>query len=694
MSLEGTTLRKSTCSICNQASNNCGLDVYVRDGRVVAVKGSPGSPGSRGHLCIKGRALPELVHSPDRLLYPMRRLGPRGSGRWERVSWGDALEIMATAFQQARERYGAESVVFFAGYTKEVRPFLHRLAHAFGSPNYVTQSSVCGSAPVEAALLTLGDEFGGPEISRSRCLLNWSTNPAASSFFHDTAIRDAQERGMKLIVVDPRRSHQAGGADIHLQLRPGTDGALALGMLNTIISEGLYDREFVERWTIGFDELREMARLYTPDVVERITRVPGDLMVAAARLFATTRPAGIRTSACSTVHHTNGVQNHRAIILLSAVTGNLDVPGGNVSVAKGWNGVRSGIPCRDITLHNERIGELPPRVGQERFPVFCRLIKEGQGTVLADQIPTGKPYPIKAILGIGMNVMMWPNTPRMVAALQALDFLAVNDFFPTPTTALADLVLPAATSLEREGLVQYPSGHVLWREAAVPPVGESWPDVKLVFELAIKMGMGDLFWNGDLHRAFDHILEPAGLTVARLREAGGPIAMPRSVSYRKYESGGFKTPSGKLEIASSVLREHGFDPLPTYHEPVESPISSPELAQRFPLVLTTGPRKSVYLHSELRNIPSLRAIAPRPEVDMNPADAAARGIEQGAKVQLSTVRGSVEMYANLTDVVQPGVVNAPHGWAEADLNRITDDGAPDPISGFPPFKSMLCEVAP
>ncbi|MHB8992166.1 MAG: molybdopterin-containing oxidoreductase family protein, partial [Chloroflexota bacterium] len=678
-----TVVRKSTCCICNPLTN-CGLDVHVQDGRIVGVEGSPETPGSRGHLCIKGRATAEFVHSPDRLLYPMKRVGPRGGGRWERISWDQALDTIAAELRKAKASHGAESTVFYVGYSKEVRPFLHRLAHAFGSPNYATESSTCMSATRVASALTVG-EFGAPELARTRCLLNWSTNPAASNFIDDGAIREASDRGVKTIVVDPRRTPQAGRADLFLQIRPGTDGALALGMMQVIIGEGLCDREFVERWTVGFDELRELVSHYPPEEVERITRVPAERVVAAARLFATTKPAAIRTSACATVHHSNGVQNHRAIIVLSAITGNLDVPGGNVEIPPGYNEVRSGVPSADITLHNETISHLPPRVGQERFPVFCEHYHEGQGVALADQILTGKPYPIKAMLGIGMNLMMWPNSGRMAEALRALDFFVATDYFPTPTTALADLVLPAATSLERETLIHYRSGHIMWREAAIPPVGESWADWKLVFELAGRLGLGDRFWGGDLYRAFDEIMKPCGMTVERLREAGGPVLMPREIRYRKYEERGFKTPSGRVEIASSVLKSHGLDPLPSYREPVESPISSPELARRFPLVLTTGARKAAYLHSELRNVPSLRATAPHQEVDINPADADARRIRQGDEILLSTARGSVKMRAHLTDVVLPGVIHAPHGWAEADLNLITDDMALDPISGFPPF---------
>ena len=321
-----TTTVKSTCSICNPLTN-CGLDVLVQDGRIVSVSGSPETPGSRGHLCVKGKATAEFVHNPDRLMYPMKRVGDRGSGQWERISWDDALNLMAAKYQATKDRYGAEAVAFYVGYSKEVRPFLHRLTHAFGSPNYVTESSTCMSATRVASALVCG-EFGAPEMATTRCLLNWSTNPTASNHVDDATICQALDRGMKYIVVDPRRTPQAGRADLFLQPRPGTDGALALGMMNVIISEGLYDGDFVQRWTVGFEDLKELVKQYPPEAVERITRVPKELVVAAARMFATVRPSAVRTSACSTVHHTNGVQNHRAIMILSAIAGNYDVPGG------------------------------------------------------------------------------------------------------------------------------------------------------------------------------------------------------------------------------------------------------------------------------------------------------------------------------------------------------------------------------
>ncbi len=685
-----TVSKKSNCSLCSTWTN-CGLTATVRDGRVVGVEGTPEWPGSRGCLCVKGRALPEIVHSPDRLQYPQKRVGPRGGGQWERISWDEALDTIAGKLKEIKSTHGAEAVAFYYGYPKESRPFLHRLAHAFGSPNYVTASSTCFSATKLAALLTSG-EFGLPDLSNTRCVLNWTQNPIVSNFINNRGIRSAQERGAKVIVVDPRKTPAAGQADLFLQIRPGTDGALALGMMNVIISEELYDAEFVGRWTVGFADLRELAKQYPPDEVERITGVPREGVVAAARLFASEKPACIRTSSCSTVHHTNGVQNHRAILLLSAITGNLDVKGGNVSAAAGWGNVPSGVPVKDISLHKESIGSMPPRVGQGRFPLFCDHYAESQGTALPDQILSGEPYPIKAVLGIAMNLMMWPNSPRMAEALRSLDFLVVTDLFPTPTTALADIVLPATTSLECEALVHYSTGHVFWREAVIPAVGESRPDWKLIFDLGERLGCGDLFWGGDLRKATNEIMAPSGMTVESLLQAGCLVQPPHTVKYRKYETDGFKTPSKKVELASSILPKYGYDALPVYREPMESPVSTPELAKRFPLVLTTGARKSMYVNSMLHNIPLLRAGVTRPEVDVHPADAAIRGIRQGDRVRLSTARGGVAMYANVTDTVPAGVVNALHGWAEADVNKIVDDRTPDPISGFPAYRSLLAEV--
>jgi len=677
--------------ICQMCHDSCQTKIHIRQGRAVKIDMVDQDVVD---TCPRWKAQLDFVYHPDRLKYPLRRVGERGAGSFVRISWDEALDTVASKFQKIKTEYGAESVVFWISYTKDPRPCFHRLTHAFGSPNYCTESSNCFSATWLAAALTYGEDYGGlagqsaSSDPASRCKMIWSSSVKNSIPWRWKAHLEARRKGLKLIVVDPRRNTIASMADIHLQLRPGTDGALALGMINVIINEQLYDKEFVERWTVGFDGLKKLAGEYPLDRVERITRVPADKIRAAAVLYATQKPAQIGMSACATTHSSNGVQSHRAIILLPALTGNFEVPGGNR-----WP--TDPLPTNDISLH-ERVENLPPGLGTDRFPIWTKLYREMKSNVLADRIESGTPYPIKALFGAGLNPMHFPNTNHLVENLKKLDFIVVTEYFHTPGTQLADIVLPVSSWLERPILAMPPRtrGFASLIEPAIEPIGESWPEWKIMFELAKKLGIGDEFWDGDIEKCFSHILEPSGVTLKDLREnpEGIPFTMPpRPAKY--YEKAGFQTPSGKVEIASSILAQHGYEPLPIYEEPMESPLSRPDLAASFPLILTSGARQLPYTHSQFRNIPQLRKMVPEPLVEIHPYDARPRDIKSGDVVIVSSPRGRMKIKADVTDIILPGVVMIPHQWSgEANVNILVDDQNLDPISGFGPFKSQLCQV--
>ncbi|MCJ7606022.1 MAG: molybdopterin-dependent oxidoreductase, partial [Dehalococcoidales bacterium] len=453
-----------------------------------------------------------------------------------------------------------------------------------------------------------------------------------------------------------------------------------------IINEDLYDRDFVKNWTVGFEDLKKLVQEYPPEKAAEITRVPTEKIIEAARLFAATKPAKLHLSANSTTHHSNGVQNHRAVILLAALTGNIDIPGGNRL------GPYIEGHANDITLH-ERVADMPPGVGSRRFPIWSYRYREMQSNAIADQIESADPYPIKAIFSSGLNVQFFANSRRMEELISKLDFVAVTEYFHTPGTRLADVVLPIASWLERPILM---ADGALARllQPAIEPVGECRTEWDIYSGLAKRLGFGDLFWDGDFSKCADHILEPLDITHNDLVEnpEGIPVpTVPRPV--RSYEKKGFKTASGKVEIASSVLAEYGLDALPVYHEPPESPVSTPEIARDFPLVMTSGARVMAYTHSQFRNIPALRKLMREPLVDINPADAAPRGIQTGDAVTISTPRASITMKANVTDAILDGVVSMPHHWPdEANANALVDDISLDPVSGFIPCKSQLCQV--
>jgi anaerobic selenocysteine-containing dehydrogenase len=675
--------------ICYMCTYHCPTKVYVRNGKAVKID----IADDKAAYCPRWKAQLDFVYHPDRLQYPLKRIGERGKGSWVRISWDEALDIIAENLQKTKDKYGAESVVFWVAYTKEPRPYFHRLTHAFGSPNYCTESSSCFSGTYIAANLTYGIDYStlmaqsGSIEPETKCKLVWGSSVECSSPLVWKDNLKAIKKGLKLIVVDPRRTTMASMADIHLQLRPGTDGALALGMMNIIINEKLYDEEFTEKWTVGFDDLKKLAQEYPPERVEQITWVPAAKIREAARLYATQKPAKIHLSANSTIHHSNGVQNHRAIILLAAITGNIEVAGGNRFSTYGMS------LTNDITLH-ERVTDMPPGVGSQRFPIWTERYREMQSNAIADQIESSDPYPIKSLFSAGLNIQFFPNSSRIAENLKKLDFIAVTEYFQTPGTQLADIVLPIASWLERHILLTEVDCAKLI-EPAIEPVGESWTEWKIYSELAKRLGFGDLFWNGDFEKCADYMLEPLKITCEDLKQQPEGSKLPLPVRPEKYyEEAGFQTPSGKVEIASATLAEHGLEPLPVYKEPMESPVSRPDLAESYPFVFTSGARVLAYTHSQFRNIAQLRNLMPEPLVDINPADAKSRGIETGDTVMVTSPRGSIKVKANVTDAILAGVVSMPHQWSgEANVNNLVDDRNLDPISGFPPFKSQLCQVA-
>ena len=736
----GIEVRKSVCTICDP-SGICGLDCYVKDGRIIKVEGTLENPSNEGTLCAKGAAQRQWVYHEDRLRTPLKRTGPRGSGEMKPISWAEALDTVAGNLQRFKAESGPESVAFYCGYPKQPRPFLKRLALQFGSPNYSTESSACFTAMQMAWRLDYGT-MAAPDMANTRCLLVWTGNPFWSSTPNARRLMAARDRGVKFIVVDPRKSPIAAIADLHLRLRPGTDGALALAMANVIIAEGVYDKQFVSEWSRGFDEFRAYAAEFTPERAETITGVPAALIREAALLYATTKPAAMMPSSTPVVHHTNGVQNQRAAAALVGLTGNFDIPGGNVSQPPSWLEVAgAGFVTREHEFELPRPwSDLPPRLGAGRFPVWTEMIDQGQAMDLPRQINTGQPYPLRALVGFGMNHRMWPDSNGLIAAVDKLDFVCMVDLFLTDTAKHADIVLPACSSVERSELRCYPQKYVVLTTPAIAPLGEARSDTDIIIGLAHKLGLDDPLLNpagevgegaeGDddamgaaaattsqpavpgrgfladgapdfgavFDDSLDWILEPSGFTVAELKRhpAGMPVPSPLAVSFKKYERGGFRTPSGKMEFASSLLEKHsdlpGHSALPIYREPALSPEASPETAQQFPLVLGTGARLPMFIHSRTFRLPWTRSLRPEAAADLNPATAKAYAIVQGDRIEISTPAGSIQVLANITELAHPGTVHMFHDYPGADVNALLEGDYLDPISGFPGYKASLCSV--
>jgi len=694
----GIEIKKSICTICDPDSQ-CGLDLYVKSGKIIKVEGSKENPHNEGTLCSKGAAMRQYVYHKDRIKTPLKRVGPRGSGEFEPVSWDEALGTITNNLGELKARSGPESIAFFSGYSFWYRPFLQRMAHIFGSPNFLSNASVCHIAMIMSQILTFGLP-GGPDIRNAKCLLVWGTNPFHTRTGLVRHILDAKEKGMKIITVDPRYSPMAAQADIHLPLKPGTDGALALSMAQVIIDEDLYDQDFIHNHSYGFDEYKKYVQEFSPETGEKITAVPSEKIRAAARLLATTKPAALVPGSSPVVHHTNGVQNHRAAFALIGLTGNYDIFGGNFVEPLSYIYEPGGFISREEEFkHPKRFDEMAPRIGDDKFPLWSQLFDEAHAVHLPFQIQSEKPYPIKAMLAFGINYLMWPDPDFLAQGLGKLDFVAIADIFMTESCKkFADIVLPACTSVERSEFRCYPERYVIYTQPAISPIHESRPDVDIILELAKRLKLNDPLLSSGFENSLDWILEPSGITVETLKKHPGGMPVPEPITFpeRKYLKQGFRTPSGKMEFKSLFLEKHsklfGYDALPIYRPPKYSHETTPDMAKDYPFILNTGTRLPMFIGSQTFRLSWTRSLSPEPCADLSPDDCHRLGIESGDDIRISTPKGSIIVKAHLTNMVQPGVVHVSPAYIDIKVNSLIEADYFDPISGFPGYKALLCRV--
>ena len=693
----GEQVIKTACQLC---MNHCGMNAYVKDGRVTRVDGMSEHPLSKGFLCIKGRQAVDYVYAKDRLLHPMKK----ENGGWKRISWDDALDTVADKLKDIKAKHGAAAFGTYIGEALEALIptggfSILRFMDVYGSPNF-TCAETCSKVRMQAERLTFGMWLPcclSP--GEAKCVILWGHNRYISAPAVAQPITAARKRGAKLIVIDPRRTPSAKEADIHIQPRPGTDGALILGMIHTIITEGLYDKEFVNNWTVGFDQLAERMKQYSPEKAEEITGVPAENIREIARMYATIKPASILLGWTIIDQSASAFQASRAICILYAITGNLDIPGGSRQIAMD--------PINFMGLL-ETWGDMPKAIGEDKYPLFCRLygiwvFSMTPPNIWADAILKEKPSPIKAMVIAATDPMTTaPNTNKFKQALKKLDFLVVVDIYMTPTAEMADIVLPAATFLERTDILHgnyqsiYSTPYALLCKKAIDAPGEAWPDWKFWAELARRMGYDEYFPWQTVDELIDFYLEPSGVNVKHLMEnpSGIPFGQLKDDEYFRQhpEEQRFPTPSGKIELYCDALVQMGYDPLPYYTEPPESPVSSPELAREYPLILTTGARIMEYKNRTLRNIPKLLKKAPEAFVEIHPQSARKYGISDGDMVIVESKRGSIEIRARVTEDIMPGVINIPYGWAECNVNILTDDAPACPESGYPSLKALLCRM--
>lgn len=791
---------KGFCGLCIA---RCGTIATVENGRFTRLDPDPSHPTGAA-ICAKGRAAPELVYSKDRLTRPLRRTRPKGDADpgWEEISWDTALDEIAQAMRRIAAESGPEAVAFSQSSPSTTAiadsgPFIQRLMNAFGTPNWVMPLELCGWGRGFATRYIYGvgsvatGSAGGAmaDIARSGCLILWGYNPSISRLTHATATVDALKRGMKLIVVDPRQAGLANKADQWLRVRPGTDGALALGLANVMIEHGWYDQDFVRQWTNGpllvradtgrllrasemqaggspdhyvawmperqgpvaydpasgrygcasdalaltgsyriatatgivecspvFDHYRALCRKYSPDVVTEICWIEAKQLEETARLIWHSRPVSYYAWS-GHEQHANATETARAMAMLYALTGDFDAPGGNVLLP--------AIPAASITGDDlPAAKQMPQAVGFAERPLGPARWHSVAAHDFYRAVLDGIPYRLRGLIGFGANLLMAQADPVQARqALCALDFFVHADLFMTPTAALADIVLPVASCFEREALKigfetdAEAQSLVQFRQAVVPARGEARSDTDFIFDLAARLGLGEHFWNGDIDAAYRCQLGPSGVTLEELRAqpAGKRVAL--STVHAKHAKTdpagnlkGFATPSRKIELWSETFLDHGYPALPDFIEPKIGPATRPDLAERYPLVLTCA-KPTVFCQSQHRALPSLRKRAQYPEIELHPQTAAERGIDAGGWVAVETPAGAMRARARFNDKLDRRVVIGEHGWWQAcpelglpaydpgspegsNFNFTVDATIRDPISGTPEHRANLCQVSP
>lgn len=691
---------------CRGCHGVCQVLVHLdARGNIVRITGDKQSPTSAGYICPKGAHAAELLHHPDRLLQPLARKGGRGKGSWEPVSWGTATDMIAERFAAVRRESGPEYIAIAQGTGRPYSEFTARFCHALGSPNIVGPGHNCFLPRNICAAITFGwfpqpDIYGRGGVMPD-CMMIFGSNimeGGGADGYCGAMVRKALRKAAFSFIIDPRATVDAVKSDLHLALRPGTECALILAMIHTVIKERAYAEDFVERFCAGFAELAAHVLPFTPQWAAAITRVPAkDIAAAALALARAKAPCMVWGNGID--ESVNAFQTARATFILLALCGAIDVPGGMVR----W------VPPANLRIKSPQIN---PEVGGMHFLTPDQKVRTiSEYPFCPGPHPpsfwracvTGKPYKPRAIWLVGTNPVLTQTRGDMTfAALRDhLDFVVTSDFFMTPTAAVSDLVLPAAHWLEQEDIV---SMHKIWcvlSRKKLAQTGEARDDRDVILEVARKMGLTDAFpWES--RRAYlEWLLEPSGMTLEEFLQKDILFGEMR---YRKYEEEGFPTPSGKVELYSSIMEHAGRQPLPVYVEPPLSPVSRPDLAGEYPYILMTGCKIVPFFHSAGRQLPSARKLRPRPHADMHPEAAKKAGLADGQLVRVATPYHSQRFTLHYDKRLPEDVVHAEHAWwfpeeegpeygcFTSNANMLFGHEYFDPDSGAEPLKCLLCRV--
>lgn len=675
----------SVPTLCRQCDMHCGIDVHIVDGTITKISGQAQHPQNRGRICPKAPAARELVYHPDRLLTALKR---RADNSFEPIAYPRAMVEIAAAVARIKQRHGARSLGVWTGEAIgffQQADYARRFVHALGSPNYFSAESVCFASRYIAACLVQGFYTPVPDFARAKVIVLWGINPGITHLPYMLAIESALKKGARLIVIDPRRTAIATRADLFVQIQPGTDGALAWGLARGLIASGQYDHDFVTRQATGFKDFARMAHSFSPTRVAAETGVSPEALARIVQLMGAGRPKVVQSPGIALEHQVNGVNTLRAIACLTGLCGAVDVPGGEVCHQPP---VLQKLPLYDsIPLDDQQ------PIGAGRFPILYGMRRECHAMTAIDYMLGKGDYPLRGLIISGANpVLTNPNSRKVVKGLEALDLLVVRDLFQTPTSKLAHYVLPAATFLERSELHPYPHLQRLVLTRKVLDTPEVTDEYTFWHDLAHQLGLGaDHFPWPDETAVNRWLLSPSGIALSDL------AAHPRGVvygqtTYRKYRQRGFATPSGKFEFASPHLKSLGQPELPVYRFQG----SAPAVGSEYPFTLITGARNRFFYHSRYHNIQRFRRAVPEPTMEIHPVNARRLGIHGGQRVKVVSATGEVEIGVKImaANQILPGVLQIPHGWKAANVNRLTDDTDVDPIGGLPNMKVVRVRIEP
>ena len=743
---DGTKVYRTVSAGAGCHKLGCGLRVFVKEGKITKIEGDPDHPISQGRLCVRCLTGIEYIYHKDRILYPMKRAREdRGKDKWERISWDEAYDLMISEYERIRDTYGIDSITCWNGTGREASQFAFPMTYdVFGSIQAVHPNSGWSCIVPRMALMLwsmgssyiesdnacgLPGRYDDPAWTCPKYMLIWGRDPLRSNadglFGH--SVVDMMKRGMKLIVADPRANWLACRAEVHLQLRPGTDAALAISLINVVIEEDLYDHEFVDAWTYGFDALAERAREYSPERVGEICGIDPEDIRHAARCLA--QSPSTLSMGLAVDQNPNCLQIAHALLSLFAILGDMDVPGGCFMGLPPNFAMAENKPTEEdvkeeelegLALYNN-IGRDP--LGHDRFPAYSAITNNTVPDATLDTMETDYPYPLKFAYIFGHNAIanMVPQPKRWFEALRRMEFVAVGDLFMTPLImGNADLVLPISSFLEHEGYINNSNGSQPGQIGAmippIEPLGECKSDLEIMIEMhhrlypnSKKEGWATARDNINMNLAAMRGIE---VTYEELLEhAIGQY----EIEYKKYEKGmlrpdgsvGFNTPTGRIELYSTMLEKLGDDPLPYYIEPKFSPISRPDLHAQYPLIMTSGARHFTSFHSENRQIETLREIHRWPTMEIHPKTAAKLGIAEGSWVWVENQLGRAQMCAHLTPILKEDTVNCDHGWwlPESDpeslydvfkynINNLIPHEENGPLGFGTHYKAMMCKVYP